>query len=135
MFQAASQFVLPYCAWVHKVSPQIICSRAKKFAYTIFKISYYSLTIKKCLKLFHLKREFVVRMQKNSRDRKRLFWQRFRVSVERVLAEVDVNAGRREVTELLSQSVNAVTSGDNVLVSDKSTAATSCANSEMCFLY
>jgi len=69
-------------------------------------------------------------MQKNSWDRKRLFRQWFRVSVERVLAEEDVNAGGREISELLRQRVDAVAGSDDVLVADQSSAASSSADSE-----
>ena len=69
-------------------------------------------------------------MQKNSWDRKRLFRQWFRVSVERVLAEEDVDAGGREISELLRQRVDAVAGSDDVLVADQSSAASSSADSE-----
>jgi hypothetical protein len=59
-----------------------------------------------------------------------LFRQWFRVSIERVLAEEDVDTGGREISELLRQRVDAVAGSDDVLVTDQSSAASSSADSE-----
>ena len=53
----------------------------------------------------------------------RLLRQRLPVAEERVLAEVDVDARRREVAELLDEGVDAVAGSDHVLVPHQSTTA------------
>jgi len=65
-----------------------------------------------------LQRERVIRVEVDPGDGQHLLRQRLPIAEERIFSEEDVDAGRREVSELLDETVDAMAGRHDVLLAD-----------------